>query len=735
MMMPEAPTMSRHFTFCRICESLCGLEVEVDEGEVVAIRPDRQHIATEGFACVKGIKQQRMYSSPDRLMHPLRRTETGAERATWEDANHEIGSKVRQLIDDHGPNSIGMYVGTAAGFSLLHPIFAQGFMEGIGSRNIFSSATQDCSNKFAAASAIYGFPFTQPMPDLDRTECLIIVGGNPVVSKWSFGQVPNPTKTLKQIGKRGGQVIVVDPRRTETAKIATDYVPIRPGTDIWFYLGFANEICTREGWDSHRVNDSITGFEAFQKAVAPYSPERCAEHTQIPADDLRNLVTAYLEADGAALYCSTGVNMGGHGALCFWLQESINAIAGNLDRAGGTLVPEGVFDFARFGKRANLFVKEERSRIGDLPSINDAFPGGILADEILTPGPGQIRALFVTGGNPLLTMANGERLREAFESLELLVILDIFENETASLAHWILPCTSPLQRPDLPFAFPLFMGMQKRPYLQATEAILPPKGEQRSEATIYHDLMVASGVGIYGSKAATWALHQARKWLGEVPQRGLMSGLLRITGQGSFSKLVQHPHGRPRPDHRPGSFLDGRIVTEDGRVHVAPPAYLDELSRLQAPETGTLRLITKRAVRTHNSWTHNLSDFVGPKRRTNLLYMHPNDATERHLEEGDLVDVRSSVNTLRLPVTLNADLMPGVVALPHGWGHQGARGLSVASKTEGVNVNLLAEDGPQGVCRLSGMARLTGIPVTVQPADGPKDADNWSGRPPSTPAP
>jgi len=258
-------TETRH-TFCRICESLCGLEVELnDAGTIERIRPNERHVETVGFACVKGLKQDRLYGSPDRLKYPMKCVGDRFERISWEQALREIGEKVKQLRQDHGANSTGMYVGTAAGFSLLHPIFAQGFMNGIGSKSMYASSTQDCSNKFAVAKELYGFPFTQPFPDLDRVNCLIIVGANPIVSKWSFLQVPNPGKRLREIESRGGRIFIVDPRRTETAKIVGDYVSIRPGTDVFFYLSFLQELIATGGVDEAFV-DHVFNFPTMAEA-------------------------------------------------------------------------------------------------------------------------------------------------------------------------------------------------------------------------------------------------------------------------------------------------------------------------------------------------------------------------------------------------------------------------------------------------------------------------------------
>ncbi len=451
---------------------------------------------------------------------------------------------------------------------------------------MYSSSTQDCANKFAVAREVYGFPFTQPFPDLERIRCLVIVGANPVISKWSFLQVPNPARALQAIEARGGRIFVVDPRRTETARAAGEHVFIRPDTDVFFYLSFLRELLAA-GVDEARIGRFAKGLEAIRELCAPWTPERTAEVTRIPPAKLREMVEAFRTADGAALYSSTGVNMGSNGSLAFWLQEVANCVSGNLDRPGGTLVGNGVIDFAAFGKKTGTLMRNDRSRIGDFLSVNDGFPGGILADEILTPGDRQVRALFVTGGNPLITMANAGRLRQAFEKLELLVTLDIFRNETGSVAHYVLPCTSPLERPDLPFIFPLMLGMQERPYLQATDAVLPPPGDVRDEASIYLDLCRASGVSLFGSRIAQGLL-QATKAVAPrpgsqpaVPQKLLLSAILRATGQGSFRSLLRAPHGRLREPNRGGDFLEKRVVTDDRLVDLAPRRLLEQAGKLE----------------------------------------------------------------------------------------------------------------------------------------------------------
>jgi formate dehydrogenase len=452
------------------------------------------------------------------------------------------------------------------------------------------------------------------------------------------------------------------------------------------------------------------------------------------------MVAVYKDADGAALYCSTGVNMGAHGTLAFWIQEVINAVSGNLDRAGGSLVGKGILDFPRLAK-GNL-TKSNVSRVGGFGAVNDVFPGAILADEIRTEGPEQIKALFVTGGNPLITMAGAGRLREALSELELLVVTDIFLNETASLAHYVLPATTPFERPDLPFVFPLMLGLQTKPYLQATEKVIEPTGQALDEATIYVELSKAAGIPLFGSRVAQRVMTTLQRLFGprhasglrEVPQRLLLSLLLRATRNGSFARLLREPHGRPRPAHTGGDFLGERVLTDDGKVHLAPDVLMAQAGALEAAfesersAAGELRLITKRHVKTHNSWTHNDEAFAR-EGQTNYLYVNPQDAQRLGLADGDLADVRSKTDVVRLPIRLLPDLSLGTVALPHGWGHQHARGLSVAGGTAGVNVNLLSADGPAGADPVSGMAHLTGIPVEVTPASGARDVTSWAGIP------
>ena len=314
-------------------------------------------------------------------------------------------------------------------------------------------------------------------------------------------------------------------------------------------------------------------------------------------------------------------------------------------------------------------------------------------------------------------------------------------SETAHLAHYVLPCTSPLQRPDLPFVFPLLLGMQSRPYLQATREVIPPEGEQRDEATIYTQIAQAAGVSLFKGKPLQLLLEalirrQQRKHPSlqpAIPQEGILNLLLRITRQGSFESLLKHTHGREREEHEAGSFLGKRVIHPDGRMDLAPAPLVAEAKKLEATfaqeyaQRDALKLITKRAITTHNSWTHNIEDFI--EGGTNYLYMHPDDAAKRGLEAGDMVDVRTKTAAVRVPMQLLSELLPGVCALPHGWGHQHATGMSVASRTRGVNVNVLAADGADRIEQVSGMAHLTGFIVEVSKAAGPQDTESWSGMP------
>ncbi len=730
-----------HFTFCRICESLCGLKITTSDNQVIEIKPDVEHVATQGFACPKGLKQHKLFGSTDRLRYPMKKEKGKWKQITWETALKEIGEKVRQIIDENDPDAVAMYVGTAAGFGVLHPVFAQGFMTGLGSKSMFASASQDCSNKFAVAHQLYGFPFTQPHPDILHTECLIIVGANPIVSKWSFLQVPNPSKHLKEIQRRGGKVIVIDPRKTETAKICSEHIYIRPDTDIFFYLSFLNEVIRQGGVDMQRVKKYSRGYDNLVELAEEWVPQKTEAVTGIPAYKISEIVSVFLHARGASLYSSTGVNMGTNGSLAFWIQECINMITGNLDRKGGTLVGKGIIDFPKFGVKKGILMRDNISRIGGFRSVNDAYPGGILADEIMTPGKNQIRALFVTGGNPLITMANSNRLRKAFSKLDLLVTLDILPTETATIGTYMLPCTSPLERPDLPFVFPLMLGLQSRPYLQATKAVLRPDGEQRDEASIYIDLARTTGIPIFGSKVAQkffellmWINSWNKGWsiYKSIPQEFLLHLLLKVTRQKGFKILLKNKHGLLTDNHAEQQFLDSRMVTKDKLVNLAPEMLMEQSKKLavdfkkELKNKHKFKLITRRAVTTHNSWTHNFEEFVKGPRDTNYVYMHSIDAENLGLRNGDMVDVTSSTATIRLPVKLNNDLSIRTVALPHGWGHQ-ASGMQIARKTKGVNVNILAADGPDKIEKVSGMANLTGFVVEISKSTGSQAENSWSG--------
>jgi len=724
--MPETKT-----TFCRICEVACGLKVTVEDNRVIKIEPDRDHVVTRGFACRKGIRFHTVQYSPDRLLHPIKRGNGFWARASWKQALDEIGAKLNGLIEHYGPDSVAFCTGSGAPpYNFAGMMMMNALVDGVGSKNMYGAGSQDCNNKFVVFQHMYGSPFRLTYPDLAHASLFIGIGTNPLVSQMTFTQSPRVVQLLRGIVERGGRVVFVNPRRTESARAVGEQVFIRPNTDIFFLLAFLRELIRLDGVDYQRVQRHMNGFEELKRVCEPWSPERAETVTGIQARTVRELAAAYRNADGASLYCATGVNQGTNGTLAFWILEAINAVSGNLDRHGGTLVGQGLFDMPKVLKKAGRLERKDRTRIGNLPSAVDTFPGAVLADEILTPGPGQIRALIVLGANPVLTFPNpGGRFEEALRNLDLLVCLDLFRNETGNHAHYILPCTTFLERPDLPMVLHWMTGSQPERYVQYTEKMVEPPEDVRNESWIFAQIALAAGFPLFGTKGMLPLFRLLHRLEGipvlghgaAITPEGITGMALRLARGAAprRQQIKRYPHGQLLEPNRPGTFLGHRVLTEDGRVQLAPEPFLQAVPKLEEDflreqsRRDRIKLISKRERRSHNSWLHNSRAFVGPDRTTNYLYMHPANAEELGIKTGDTVEVTSSAGRLTIPVKVTDDVMPGVVAVPHGWGHQAAEGLRIAREHPGVNVNLLTPDGPCNCEPLSGMTHMTGIVVDV----------------------
>lgn len=710
-------------TYCRICEAMCGLEVDVDAGRVVDVRPDPAHPVSRGFACVKGMKFGEVHRDPDRLRHPMRKVDGRWERTSWDDANAEIGRTLARIRREHGPHAIGLYFGNPSAFSMSSPMGSQGFVRGVGTRNVFSAGSQDCNDKFAVSRRLYGSSLIQPVPDFENTRFLLLLGSNPAVSQMSFVHAPRAMEKLKDIAGRGGRVVVLDPRRTETASAAyVEHHFIRPDTDPYLLAAIGKRLVERGLVARPRVDAYTRGFDELAKVLLTFDVEDCARLTGVDVATIDSLAEALGTTEGAVIHVSTGVNQGSNGTIAYYLAQAILAFTGNLDRAGGTLVAEHLVPVVELMTKLGLDASPHRSRIGDFEPVMGTMPATILADEILTPGEGRIRALIVVAGNPLLSCANSPRMAEAFADLELLITIDLYRNETGEFADYTLPAPDFLERPDFPLAFVTF---QPEPFVQWTDAVVAPQGESRDELRIFSDLAHAAGFSFFGVPGLTRALAWARRLGGFDPLDPSRSIDLMLRAVGlDLATLRKNPHGILRPKNRPRSFLGKRVLTRGKRVDLAPADLLASLratasataTRLEAlGDDSTLLLFSKREKTSHNSWMHNVDSLVRGKRKTNFAYLNPVDAARFGIVEGARIEVSSRSGAITLPAKLDPDVMPGSIAIPHGWGHAKASGLRVANATTGENVNSLAPDGIAATERISGMTQLVGIPVRVRP--------------------
>ncbi|HEX3084215.1 MAG TPA: molybdopterin oxidoreductase family protein [Pyrinomonadaceae bacterium] len=727
--MKSPDTNPAHYRNCSICEAICGIEITPRADGSLDIRGDKDDPFSHGYICPKAVALQDIHYDRDRLKHPVRRTPQGWQRIGWDEALDEVAQNLKRIQTDHGSNAVATYLGNPTVHSYGAMLFAPGFIRSLRTRNRFSATSVDQLAHHLAAFFMFGHQLLLPIPDIDRTEFLLMLGANPAVSNGSMMTAPALPQRLKDIRARGGKVVLIDPRRNETAALADRHLFIRPGTDAVLLLSVLHVILADNLAQPGALESLTDGVETIAKVVAPFPPAQAASITGIDPDQIRLLATEFATAESAVCYGRVGVSMQEFGGLCQWLINVLNLVTGNLDRAGGAMftlpafdpisAPEALAPRGSFGRW--------HSRVRQLPEFAGELPVATLAEEILTEGDGQIRALVTHGGNPVLSTPNGREMDRALASLKFMAAIDFYINETTRHAQIILPPTGPLERGHYDLAFHL-LGV--RNVAKFSPPLFQTNGETRHEWEIFLALQTRmEDKGLLGRlKHKTTA-----RFLG--PERMLDLGLrfgpygdkLNPFSQGlNLRKLKAAVHGIDFGPMRP--CLIGRLRTSDKRIHLAPEIFVKDIERLQerfgthgsrvqsGPEacvpSGHLVLIGRRQLRSNNSWLHNSERMVNGKPRCTML-MHPDDAAHRELKSGQTVSVRSRAGSIEIPVEISDEIMPGTVSIPHGWGHnrEGIQ-LSVAEQHAGQSLNDLTDN--LAIDALCGTAAFSGIPVTVE---------------------
>lgn len=712
----------------------------VEDGRLVALRPDKDHPVSAGFACQKGIAFSEVVNDPDRVTTPLRRTrvdglrasgssEDGFEPVSWDEAMADIASRVAAVHRDHGSGGIGWYFGNPGAFNYSYTIALQSMTFGFPRMHLFTAGSQDVNNRFVASQLLYGSPLALPVPDVLRTDLLVVMGANPVVSHGSVLTAPRIRDRMHDIVKRGGRVLVIDPRRTETAA-QFEWLGIVPDGDAFLLLSLLQVMFSENLADRARLARHADGVDWLEQLARPFSPEATEAHTGIDPGTVRALARDLVRTERAAVYGRVGTSIGENGTLTTYLIDAVNLVAGNLDVPGGSMfgrlgIPGERWLTKAGGALLRGVYTRRRSRIGGFPAVLGSEPAAVMAKEITTPGRGQIKALFVGAGNPVLSVPNGDELERALESLDLMVGIDLYVNETLAHCDYVLPATSMYERDDFPLPF---QTLQPTPLRQATEAVIAPVGQARAEWQIIDDLAgrlsrttpgfallagVRKVLSLFGARLSPRMLADAVIRLSEGGDRfGLRRGL-------SFSKLTrEHPHGAVLARYLRGGVLRDVVVYRGGRVrlrHDSIGAEVDKLSRRRVPDGYPMRLIGMREARSENSWLHNAPLLMRGGRAQHAL-VHADDAAAAGIDDGDLVRIASPHGEIELPATVTKDIVAGVVAVPHGWGHKGTAGWRVANSAGGANVNRLMSSAVDDVESLAGMARLTGVPVRISPS-------------------
>ena len=743
MKIPE--NNSIHYRSCNLTEAMCGIEITVRDGRLLDIRGDKEDSFSRGYICPKAAALQDIYYDKDRLRHPVRRTANGWQRIGWNEAFDEVARNLKRIRATYGRNSTATYLGNPNVHSYGAMLFAPGFIKSLHTRNRFSATSVDQLAHHVAGYLMFGHQLLLPVPDLDRTKYFLILGANPAASNGSMMTAPGMNRRLLEIRERGGKVVLIDPRRNETAKLADQHIFIRPGTDVLLLLGLLHVVFA-EGLTRLGSLASITeGVEVIETLVADFAPEKVSSTTGIAAAQIRTLAREFAAAESAVCYGRIGVSTQQFGGVCQWLINVLNIVTGNLDSPGGAMFtlpafdpitsPESLAPRGSFGRW--------HSRVRKLPEFSGELPVATLAEEILTEGPGQIKALVTAAGNPVLSTPNGRELDRALNSLEFMVAIDFYINETTRHANIILPPTSSLERGHYDIAFNL---LAVRNTARFSPPLFAPHEDARHDWEIFVELQTRME-GRFGSLKRKLI----KKFFG--PERVLDLGL-RFGPYGAFgrrrSRSVRENTPRMRGPHLNlrklkkavhgidlgplNPCLPDRLLTADKRIQLAPDVLVKDVERVRVkflneasafPVNGNLLLIGRRELRSNNSWMHNSERLVKGKPRCTIL-MHPVDAANRDLLEGQKVSVRSRVGSIDVPLEISEEMMPGVVSIPHGWGHarDGVQ-MDVAQQHAGESINDITDD--LAVDALCGTAAFNGTWVEVKGLNTQLDQLNLQG--------
>ncbi|MBM7442144.1 molybdopterin-dependent oxidoreductase [Streptomyces sp. HB132] len=713
---------------CPLCEATCGLTLTIEGATVTGARGDREDVFSRGFICPKGASFGGLDADPDRLRAPLVRTDGVLREATWGEAFDAIAAKIPALVREHGKQAVGVFLGNPNVHTMAGGLYPPLLLSALGTRNVFSASTLDQMPKHVSSGLLFGDANAIPVPDLDRTAHLLLIGANPLESNGSLCTAPDFPGKLKALRRRGGTLTVIDPRRTRTARLADRHAAIRPGTDALLLAALTQVVVEEKLADPGALAEHLDGYDELAQAMGDFTPEAVAEACDLDADTIRAIARELAAAPTAAVYGRIGSCTVEHGTLASWLVDVLNILTGNLDRPGGALFPLSAT--ARAPRPAapgrGFALGRWRSRVSGHPEAKGELPAAALAEEIETPGEGRIRALIVIAGNPVLSAPDGDRLDRALaDGLDFMVSVDPYLNETSRHADVVLPPPPPSQSAHFDFAF---NSLAVRNQVRYSRPAVPLEDGRMDESEILARLILAVG-GMHGAPpeavddlALTTALTRAgapEALAGELTGRTgaerRLDLMLRLGPYGlTLERLLAQPHGIDLGPLEPR--LPQVLRTRSGRIELFPAPIAADLPRLRASlgaRPAGLVLVGRRHLRSNNSWMHNVAALRGGS-NVCTLQVHPDDAARIGLAEGDTARIAAAGGEVEAPTEITDSVRTGVVSLPHGWGHSrpGVR-MSVAGADPGVNVNQLL-DGTL-LDPMSGTAVLNAIPVSVTP--------------------